>query len=255
MSTFTVALKDRECRQAYRFEPGQYNMISLPGIGEAPISISSSPRLRGSFEHTIRFAGRLTTALSRLATGDTIGVRGPYGRPWPVERLEGRDVAVIVGGTGCACVKPAINLLVDERKSFRSAVVLYGSKTADELLFVREFDSWRERGVEVHLTVDRGNEEEWPFHTGVVTTLFDRLDKPARDSVALISGPDIMMRFCVLDLLGRGWRAENIWLSLERRMECAIKMCGHCQLGPKYVCQDGPVFNYAEVERFFGAVA
>ncbi len=255
VATYTLAFSDHQVQNDYRFEPGQYNMVGLPGIGEAPISISSSPNRRDAFEHTVRAVGRVTTALTRLSPGDTLGVRGPYGRPWPLERLRGRDVAVIVGGTGCACIKPAINVLIDHRREFKSATLLYGAKNPQELLYAAEFDHWRAQGVEVHLTVDEGRKHDWPFHTGVVTTLFDRLKAPAADSSALISGPDIMMRFCLLDLLKRGWSAGNIWLSLERRMDCALRMCGHCQLGPKYVCQDGPVFSYAEIEHLFGAVA
>jgi NAD(P)H-flavin reductase len=200
-------------------------------------------------------AGRVTTALSRLSVGDTVGLRGPYGHPWPLAELRGKDVTIIVGGTGCACIKPAINILVDHRDEFRSATILYGAKSAPELLFADEFDRWRDRGVDVYATIDKGDKRDWPFHVGVVTTLFDRLKKPDGRSATLMSGPDIMMRFCVVDLLNRGWSAESIWLSLERRMDCAVQMCGHCQLGPKYVCQDGPVFNYKDVENLFGVVA
>ncbi|MCK4267639.1 MAG: FAD/NAD(P)-binding protein [Actinomycetia bacterium] len=255
ISTFTLSFRDKNVQDHYTFEPGQYNMLSLPGIGEAAISISSSPHQRDALDHTIRLAGRVTTAVSNLKVGDTIGVRGPYGRPWPVKELEDKDVAVIVGGTGCACVKPAINILTDHMTDYKSATVLYGSKVAQELLFADEYSYWQDQGVNLHLTVDEGRSLDWPFHVGVVATLFDELKEASPDSRALISGPDIMMRFCVIDLLKRGWSRKNIFLSLERRMDCAIKMCGHCQLGPVYVCQDGPVFCYEEIEDVFGAVA
>lgn len=255
VSTYTLSFQDERVQNRYRFEPGQYNMVGLPGIGEAPISISSSSNRHDAFDHTVRAVGRVTTALSRMAAGDIVGIRGPYGRPWPLAEVRGKDVAVIVGGTGCACIKPAINILVEHRAEFKSATVLYGAKTARELLFANEFDQWQDQGVGVHLTVDQGRKLDWPFQTGVVTTLFDRLKAPATGSAALMSGPDIMMRFCVVDLLKRGWSPKNIWLSLERRMDCAVRMCGHCQLGPKYVCQDGPVFSYEEVENVFGVVA
>lgn len=255
VDTYTIAFKNPEAQKAFRFDPGQYNMISLPGIGEAPISISSSPKRRDAFEHTVRIVGRVTTALSRLKTGDTIGVRGPYGHPWPVEKLQDKNVAVIIGGTGCACIKPAINLLVDHQEEVESATILYGAKTPQELLYAAEFEKWQESGVNLHLTVDEGHRLDWPFHTGVVTTLFDKLPPPGKNSMALVSGPDTMMRFCLGDLMKRGWHPENLWLSLERRMECAVGLCGHCQLGPKYVCRDGPVFNYAKVQHLFGVVA
>lgn len=255
VATYTMAFVDAKLQSQYRFAPGQYNMVSLPGVGEAPISISSSPDRHDAFDHTVRMAGRVTTVLSHLAVGDTVGLRGPYGRPWPLGELKGKDVAVIVGGTGCACIKPAINILAAHRDDFRSATILYGAKTSKELLFADEFDRWRDAGVDVYATIDKGDDLEWPGHVGVVTTLFDQLKKPSDRSAALMSGPDIMMRFCVVDLLKRGWSPSSIWLSLERRMDCAIQMCGHCQLGPKYVCQDGPVFNYKEVEAVFGVVA
>ena len=255
VATYTISLRDPGPQAAYAFKPGQYNMVSLPGIGEAPISISSSPNRHDAFEHTVRFVGRVTNAMAGLRVGDAVGIRGPFGRPWPVDAVKGKDVVVIVGGTGCACIKPAINILIDNRPEFKSATVLYGAKTPQDLLFANEFEYWQDRGVDVHLTVDKGRKLDWPFHTGVVTTLFDRLPAPKADSAALISGPEIMMRFCVVDLLKRGWPAESIYLSLERRMDCAVRMCGHCQIGPKYVCQDGPVFSYAEIEHIFGVVA
>ena len=255
VATYTLVFRDRDVREKYGFEPGQFNMVSLPGIGEAPISISSSPLQPGALDHTVRVVGRLTASLSRLKVGDALGIRGPYGRPWPLNVIENKDVAVIVGGTGCACVKPAINILIDHIVKFNSATVLYGSKNPQELLFADEFNRWQESGVDLHLTVDRGSSLDWPFHVGVVTTLFDQLKPASSKSLALISGPDIMMRFCLIDLVKRGWSPKQIFLSLERRMDCAIRMCGHCQLGPKYVCQDGPVFCYDEIEHLFGAVA
>ncbi len=255
VATYSLVFRDRSVREKYSFEPGQFNMMSLPGIGESAISISSSPLQTEELDHTVRVVGRLTTALSSLKVGDSVGIRGPYGRPWPLDQIKDKDVAVIVGGTGCACVKPAINILTDHIVRFKSATVLYGSKNPQELLFADEFNQWQAKGVDLHLTVDQGRSLDWPFHVGVVTTLFDRLQPASADSLALISGPDIMMRFCVIDLLKRDWSPKQIFLSLERRMDCAIKLCGHCQLGPKYVCQDGPVFCYDEIEHLFGAVA
>jgi sulfhydrogenase subunit gamma (sulfur reductase) len=255
VGTFTLVFSDPQVQADYRFRPGQYNMVSLPGIGEAPISISSSPNNHAEFDHTIRFVGRLTNVLSRLKVGDKVGIRGPYGKAWPLDELKGKDVAVIIGGTGCACIKPAINLLVENRTDYNSAAVFYGAKNPPDLLFADEFEYWQNQGVELNLTVDKGRALDWPFHVGVVTTLFDRLKPPTADSYILIAGPEIMMRFSVVDLIKRGFRRDNIYLSLERRMDCALGMCGHCQLGPKYVCREGPVFTYQEIEHLFGVVA
>ncbi len=255
VNTFTLAFTDPDVRDEYEYSAGQYNMVSLPGIGEAPLSISSSPERRGEFEHTVRFVGRLTNAWAGLGVGDTLGIRGPYGRAWPLEEVRDRDVAIISGGTGIACIKPAINYLVDHRDTVRSASVLYGAKSAAELVFADQFGSWEDRGVSVHLTVDKGRALDWPFHVGVVTTLFEKLTMPPSEAIVMISGPEIMMRFCVFDLLERGFSPTNIYLSLERRMDCGVRMCGHCQIGPKFVCQDGPVFCYDEVRHLFGVVA
>lgn len=253
--TFTLAFTDTRTQAAYRYGAGQYNMVSLPGIGEAPLSISSSPGQRDSFDHTVRFVGRVTNAWSRLDVGDRLGIRGPFGRAWPLDELADKDVVVIAGGTGIACIKPAINHVVDNRTSVKSASVLYGAKQAAELVFADQYERWQDSAVEVHLTVDKGRPLDWPFHVGVVTTLFDRLTAPAKETISMISGPEIMMRFCIIDLLKRGFEPTNIFISLERRMDCAVGMCGHCQLGPKYVCQDGPVFSYDEIRHLFGAVA
>lgn len=255
VATYRLRFTDPQVHQTYKYRAGQYNMVSIPGIGEAPLSISSSPEATHGFDHTVRVVGRVTTAWSRLDVGDTLGVRGPYGRAWPLDTLPGKSVVVIAGGTGIACIKPAINHLVDKRDEVESAVVLYGAKNAQELVFADQFDDWQNHNVDVHLTVDKGRPLDWPFHIGVVTTLFNRLAPPTEKSVALISGPEIMMRFCLLDLLKRGFEPANIYVSLERRMDCAVRMCGHCQIGPKYVCQDGPVFSYEEVKDLFGVVA
>ena len=253
--TYTIAFHDESIQKNYTYDAGQYNMVSLPGIGEAPLSISSSSHQRDDFDHTVRFVGRVTNAWSRLTVGDSLGIRGPYGRPWPIENLAGKDAVVIAGGTGIACIKPAINQLVENPDFVRSATIFYGAKTPRELVFADQYEEWTKSGVNFHLTVDTGKANDWPFHLGVVTTLFDQLTSPPSQTVALISGPEIMMRFCVFDLIKRGLRPNNIFLSLERRMDCAIRMCGHCQMGPKYICQDGPVFSYQEVEHFFGVVS
>ncbi len=255
VSTFSLAFNDRQAHEAFEHGPGQYNMVSLPGIGEAPISISSSPQRRESFDHTIRFVGRVTNLWRQLGVGDSLGIRGPFGKPWPHEQLPGKHVVVIAGGTGIAPVKPVIDTVMEDRGAVKSMTILYGAKNARELVFADQFDGWTSRGAQIHLSVDQGRTLDWPFHVGVVTTLFDRLKTPPDDSIVLMSGPEIMMRFCVLDLLNRGFSGANIYISLERRMECGVRMCGHCQTGPKYVCQDGPVFSYDEIQHIFGVVA
>lgn len=255
--TYTLVFDDQKVRDRYSqsHEAGQYNMVSLPGIGEAPLSISSSPDREDGFDHTVRYVGRLTNAWSKLSVGDTLGIRGPYGRPWPLAEVGGKNVVAISGGTGIACIRPAIDFMVEHREDLAGAAILYGAKNAAELVFADQYEHWQDRGVDVHVTVDKGSDIEWPFHTGVVTTLFDHIKTPPAETIAMISGPEIMMRFCVVDLLKRGFSAKNIYVSLERRMDCGVRMCGHCQMGPKYVCQDGPVFTYDEVSHLFGVVA
>jgi len=256
--TFTSALKinSREMQRAYRFIPGQFNMLYVPGIGEAPISISSSP-LDHDLMHTVRVAGDVTTALSGLRAGDVIGMRGPFGSGWPLEETEDLDLLIVAGGLGIAPLRSvARHILKTHASKKRDAhprrMLLYGAKTPKDIVFRDEFPRYRDI-VEVFLTVDRADPEEyWRGETGLVTKLFDRLSIDPLCTIAFVCGPEIMMQTSVRELNLRGVPEERIFLSLERNMNCGVGLCGHCFFGPKFVCKDGPVFRFSEIEGLMG---
>ncbi len=249
--TYTLVLKDGG---EFSFKPGQFNMVGLPGMGEAPISISSEPsrlalspvEVRESFDHTIRAVGNVTRALANLEEGDEVMIRGPYGSSWPMEEAKGKDILIVAGGIGLAPLRPFIFHVFENRADFGYLEILYGARTPDDMLYTQEFPEWRKQeGVRLFLTVDRLPEgEAWEYGIGVVTRLFDSVEISPANGIALTCGPEIMMRFVARGLLQRGFSPGRVYLSMERRMKCGIAHCGHCQIGPKYVCQDGPVFTY-----------
>lgn len=228
--------------------PGQFVEVSVIGIGEAPISISSSPsRSDRSFELCIRRMGNVTSALHRMAPGDQIGVRGPFGRGFPFEKFRGKDILFAPGGLGLAPLRSLINQVIDERASFGRVIILYGARNPQELLFKDELDLWANRNdLEFHLTVDRAD-KTWQGHIGVITTLFRDISIYPRNTIAAVCGPPVMYRFVLMELLGKGLSTGNIYLSLERHMKCGVGKCGHCQINDVYACQSGPVFPYAEI--------
>jgi len=230
-------------------QPGQFVELSVLGVGEAPISISSSPsRSNGTFQLCVRRTGDVTGALHRLSAGEVVGVRGPFGHGFPLERFYGKDILFAPGGLGLAPVRSLINQVLDERGRFGKVTILYGAKNPSELLFKDELAEWSARAdVEVHVTVDRPN-EGWAGNVGVITTLFSKVRVYARNTVAVVCGPPVMYRFVLMELLGKGIPEGNIYLSLERRMKCGVGKCGHCQINHIYTCQSGPVFSYAEIK-------
>jgi sulfhydrogenase subunit gamma (sulfur reductase) len=236
-------------------QPGQFVEVSVLGVGEAPISISSSPsRSDGSFELCVRKAGDLTGVLHGMKVGDSVGIRGPFGRGFPIERFRGKDMLFAPGGLGLAPLRSLINEVLDERGSFGRVIIAYGARDPGELLFKDELERWSKRGdIELYLTVDRGD-ETWTGPVGVITTLFPKIDVHARNTVAVTVGPPIMYRFVLIELLGKGIPEGNIWLSLERRMKCGVGKCGHCQINHLYTCQAGPSFSYAEIKHLAEAL-
>jgi len=251
-STYALRIADSAIRKSYTFKPGQFNMLYLPGYGEAAISISS-----GSADHdllhTVRVAGDVTTALSILREGDSIGMRGPFGRGWPMEETRSRDLMVIAGGAGIAPLRPVIRHVYKNKRSCPgSDVILYGAKTPKDVIYRNEFP--RYRGVfQVLLTVDRADPEEyWKWERGLVTHLLDKASFDPLSTVVFVCGPEIMMQAAIRELMLRGVPAEKIFLSMERNMNCGMGICGHCFFGPKFVCRDGPVFAFTEVEEFMG---
>jgi len=249
--TYWMAITDPEGRRRYAFRPGQFNMLYVFGVGEVPISVSSDPGQPHRLAHTIRSVGRVTGAFPTLSPGDEIGLRGPYGRPWPLREARGGDLLVVAGGLGLAPLRPALYEAFRHREGFRRVILLVGARGPEHMLFRPQLDAWhlwmRRRGIELHMTVDVPT-DDWPYGDGVVTTLFDPAHiEPAR-TTAFVCGPEIMMRFAARGLLERGVDPARLYLSMERNMQCAVRLCGHCQWGPELVCADGPVFPYDRIE-------
>lgn len=230
--------------------PGQFVELSLLGIGEAPISVSSSPgRTTNAFQLCIRAVGKLTNAMHALKVGDMVGIRGPFGRGFPIDRFRGKDLLFIAGGLGLAPLRSLINETLDERGKFGRLMVMYGARTPQDLLFRNELDEWAARDdIDAFVTVDHPS-EDWTGDVGVITTLFPKVKIHVRNLVAVIVGPPVMYRFVLMELLGRGVPEGNIWMSFERQMKCAVGKCGHCQMHHIYTCQDGPSFSYADIKH------
>jgi NAD(P)H-flavin reductase len=250
VATYDLEFDNPAVAAAYRFGPGQFNMLYVPGYGESAISISSDPSRRGVLSHTIRVAGNVTQAIARKQVGDHLAVRGPFGSRWPVAACRGKDVVIACGGIGLAPLRPAIYHILANRAEYGRVILLYGARTPKDLLYPSEYDAWRAAGLEVDVTVDIGD-AGWPGDVGVVPVLFYRLRLQPKQTVVMTCGPEIMMRFVVFEALARRIAPENIYLSLERNMSCAMGFCGHCQFGPYFVCKDGPVFDFGQVEGFF----
>jgi NAD(P)H-flavin reductase len=234
----------------FSFLPGQFNMLSLPGIGEVPISISSDPADHRHVLHTIRDVGAVTRALCASRLGDEIGVRGPYGTDWPVAAAAGGDLVIVAGGIGLPPLRPALHAALARRGRFGKIVLLYGARTPDDLLFTGEIADWRTRhGLDAEVTVDKAD-SGWDGNVGVVPGLVSSAPFDPLAATAFVVGPEIMMRFTVQALLAAGVTADRVYLSMERNMQCAAALCGHCQLGPFLICRDGPVFRYERLARW-----
>jgi NAD(P)H-flavin reductase len=249
---FTIVLTPIGEPRTFSFLPGQFNMLYAFGVGEVPISMSGPPGGVREIVHTIRAVGPVTQTLQRLRKGDPVGVRGPFGTAWPVEEARGQDVVLVAGGIGLAPLRPALHHLLAHRERYGRIALLYGARTPADLLFSRELEAWRGRfDVDVEIIVDRAA-PDWHGLVGVVTTLIPRVHFDPGNTVAFIVGPEIMMGFAARELEQRGLTAEQIHVSLERNMKCGVGFCGHCQLGPAFVCKDGPVFRYDRVAGLLG---
>ncbi len=234
------------------FESGQFNMLWAFGVGEVPISISGDPSEPGRVYHTIHDVGAATHALCSLTPGEELGVRGPFGRPWDVNAAKGRDVVLLAGGIGLAPLRPVVYEMLARRAEFGHIALLVGARTPGDLLFPDELKAWRERGdIQVETTVDR-YELGWSGHVGVVTTLMPLVAGDMAQTMGFVCGPEIMMRFGARSLMDRGVSEDDIQVSLERNMQCAVEQCGHCQFGEFFVCSDGPVFRWGRVAPMVG---
>lgn len=252
INTYRLEFVDEQMRERYRFEAGQFNMVYLFGVGEVAISIVSDPDESEFLDHTIRAVGRITQAIADLQPGDVLGVRGPFGQGWPLEEARGRDVVIVTGGLGCAPVAGAIEYIFRRRTQYGSVKILHGVKTPHDLLYRERFEAWRRfPNTEILLTSDQPD-RGWSHHIGVVTELFELVSIDPPKSVVLMCGPEIMMRLGAPIFMRRGIPSTAIYVSLERHMECGIGLCGHCQLGPYFLCKDGPVMRYDRVEPWLG---
>lgn len=228
-------------------QPGQFVEVSLFGYGEAPISVSSSPVLTGAFEICLRRVGDVTGALHRLSVGDTVGIRGPLGIGFPLEEMKGQDVVFVAGGLGLIPLRSLIRTVLHYRDDFGRVIILYGTRTPEEILFRNELERWAERDdVQLLVTVDKPA-PDWRGNVGVITTLFPKISLHPVRTVAAVVGPPVMYRFVLLELTMAGVKDSRVFLSLERRMKCGMGKCGHCQINGRYVCQEGPVFRYSEL--------
>lgn len=245
---FTLELEPIEGRDSVPFRPGQFNMLYAFGAGESAISISGDPATSNNLlTHTIRRVGTVTASLSRLNPDDQIGVRGPFGNPWPMDTLRGRDLVFVAGGIGLAPLRPAIYHALSHRSEYGRIVILAGARGPEDVLFASELDQWKTlEGVESRLTVDRA-EEGWTRSVGVVTKLISKTDFDPAKTAALICGPEIMMRYSHIELRNRGVTDKQIFVTVERNMKCAVGFCGHCQLGPEFICRNGPVFRFDQI--------
>ncbi len=233
----------------FPFRPGQFNMVYAFGIGESAISISSDPSKSNLLAHTIHRVGTVTSALSKLKRGDMIGLRGPFGTAWPIEEAVGKDVCIAAGGIGLAPLRPVIYTLIRRRSEFGRIIILYGARSPLDLLYRVELEQWSKvPNTEVITTVDRGD-SSWKGHIGVVTGLFSyvKLDTPS--TIAMVCGPEVMMKYTFEELERRGVSQEHIFISMERNMKCGVGLCGHCQFGPKFICKDGPVFRLPQIRH------
>lgn len=235
--------------------PGQFTEVSVPGFGEAPISISSSPTRGDCFEMVVRRVGNLTGALHRMEAGDKVGIRGPFGTTFPVESdFRDSDVVFICGGIGLVPVRSAIHYVLDNRADYGDVTVLYGTKSPPERLFTDELEQWKQSDDVAYMeTVDTAD-EQWTGNVGVITTLLPEIEVDPDKTAAVVCGPPVMYKFVIWELYKMGLTAEDIFVSLERRMKCGVGKCGHCQINGIYVCQDGPVFNLADVEGLEEAI-
>lgn len=245
---FTIEF-DTAARGGFSFAPGQFNMMYSFGMGESAISISGDPARPEKLVHTIRAVGTVTRALQGLRKGDAVGIRGPFGRPWPMAEARGKDLVVIAGGIGLAPLRPVIYHAARNRDAYGKVVLIYGSRNPADLLFTKEIENWRKKlDLQIEVTVDVAD-RTWKGHTGVVTKHMGKMDFDPGNATAMMCGPEIMMRFAAREFERLGMPTTSIWITMERNMRCGAALCGHCQFGPSFICREGPVYRYDQVAR------
>lgn len=233
------------------YKPGQFNMLYALGIGEAAISISGDATDQSRYVHTIRAVGATSTALTQLKAGESVGLRGPFGSAWPIEAARGKDVVIVAGGLGLAPLRPTIYHLFHAREKFGRVAILIGMRNPAGILYRHEIEHWRSHlDVDVEVTVDHAD-QSWHGHVGVVPALVPKMSFDPANTVAMVCGPEIMMRFTAHALRDAGVPETGIYLSMERNMKCAIGLCGHCQFGPHFICKDGPILRLDRMASIF----
>lgn len=249
--TLRVKFINDDMQSRYAFAPGQFNMLYLYGVGEIPISIVSDPKDNHILDHTIRVLGRVSKGMAKLQAGDQIGIRGPFGRGWPMQLAENKDVVVVTGGLGCAPVVSVITYVEHRRQQFGRLNIVQGVKHSNDMIWKERYDHWREMpDTKVLLAADVG-ESLWPWHVGPVTGLLDGMEYDVNNCIVMMCGPEAMMHAVSNEMLQRGVAASSLYLSMERNMQCAVGHCGHCQYGSQFICKDGPVFSYPEISELF----
>ena len=249
--TFTVVLQPDEGARSFPFASGQFNLLYVFGVGEVPISISGDPGEPEKLVHTVRAVGSVTLEMAALKRGGVLGVRGPFGSSWPVDDAVGSDVVIIAGGVGLAPLRSAIYQILANRERYGRFVILYGARTPKDILFRAQLEKWSSRlDTFVDVTVDRAS-GDWHGNVGVVTKLIGHGGFDPDNTVAMVCGPETMMRFCIQALNDKGVNSDRIYASMERNMKCAVGFCGHCQFGGHFVCRDGPIFRFDRIEILF----
>jgi len=249
--TFTTEFVDEEIRNIYRFAPGQFNMLYVPGVGEAAFSVSSDPARPDTLAHTVRRVGSVTRALERIEPGGVVGLRGPFGHGWPMDEMQGRDVVIVAGGIGIAPLRPVVYALLQNPHYCKRLVLLYGCRTPADRVYADELEAWEDNdAIEVLVTVDNAD-RDWTGPVGVVTNLMRRVKVAAQETIVLVCGPKVLNRVAAWSFLQLHVPPEQVFVSLERNMNCGFARCGHCQYGGKFVCSDGPVFRFSEIASIF----
>jgi NAD(P)H-flavin reductase len=249
VATYWLKFLDPHLREGFHFKAGQFNMLSVPGLGEVAISISSDMEDYTRVGHTIRSVGIVTSAISRMKVGDIVGVRGPFGSWWSLDQCVGKDIVIAAGGIGLPPIRPVLYYIMNHRHDFGKVIVLYGARTPNDLQFTREYKNWEKAEIELNVTVDRGD-DNWQGRVGVVPILFYNTRLNPRNTAILTCGPEIMIRFVIFEALARRVPPDCIYVSLERNMKCGLGSCGHCQVGPYFVCKDGPVFSFDKLQPY-----
>ncbi len=249
VKTFKLKFKDASLQESFDYKPGQFVEFSVAQEGEATFCISNSPTRKTTIDCSVKRMGKVTQALHDLDIGDNVGIRGPYGNGFPIDELKGKNLLFVAGGIGLAPLRSLINYCLDKRADFKAITIVNGARTSNDLVYKTEYEAWKNaKGTELHLTVDC-NEENWTCMVGVVPKILEQIKPTCKDSVAIVCGPPIMIKFTLPVLLKLGFCPEAIITTLEMKMKCGLGKCGRCNIGSRYVCKDGPVFSYAQLKK------